>query len=66
MAAIKSDKNNHAARKATVDQVKEMKQDLRNAHFHLGNHQPDYISAAKESLIIHDPSVSASSQKLAH
>jgi hypothetical protein len=59
MAAIRSDKNNQAARKATVDQVREMKQDLRNAHFHLGNHQSDYLSAAKEALVNHDPSVSA-------
>lgn len=66
MAAIKSDKNNLAARKATVDQVREMKQDLRNAHFHLGNHQSDYCSEAKQALVNHDPSVSAQSQKLAH
>ncbi len=58
MGAVKSDPNNHAARKATVDQVREMKQDLRSAHFHFGNHQPDYLSAAKEALVSHDPSVS--------
>ena len=66
MGAVKSDKNSQAARKATVDQVKEMKSDLRSAHFHFGNHQSDYLSAAKESLVNHDPSVSAESQKLAH
>jgi hypothetical protein len=43
-----------------------MKQDLRNAHFHFGNHQPEYLSAAKEALVNHDPSVSVQSQALAH
>ena len=47
MAAIKSDKNDPQARKATMQQVKEMKSDLRNAHFHLGNNPVDYLSTAK-------------------
>jgi hypothetical protein len=47
MAAVKSDKNSQAARRATNDQVKEMKSDLRNAHFHLGNNPVDYLSTAK-------------------
>ncbi len=58
MAAIKSDKNNPNERRATVDQVREMKADLRNAHFHLGNNQLDYVSTAKHTMVNHDPSVS--------
>ena len=66
MAAIKSDKNDPLARKATMMQVKEMKSDLRNAHFHLGNVPVDYLSTAKQNMVNHDPSVSTQSQKLAH
>ncbi len=49
MAAVKSDKNDHQARKATIQQVKEMKSDLRSAHFHLGNNPVDYLSTAKQN-----------------
>lgn len=43
-----------------------MKQDLRNAHFHLGNHEQNYESTAKGTLVSHDPKVSAQIQQLAH
>lgn len=39
MGAIRSDKNDPRVRVAQANQVKEMKKDLRNAHFHLGNHE---------------------------
>ncbi len=66
MAAVKSDKNDPQARKATIQQVKEMKSDLRSAHFHLGNNPVDYLSTAKQNQMNYDPSVSTQSQQLAH
>lgn len=39
---VHSEQNDPKARKATAEQVKEMKQDLRSAHFHLGNHEVNY------------------------
>ena len=66
MAAIKSDKNDPKERKATNQQVKEMKADLRSAHFHLGDYPLDYLSTAKQNLVNHDPKVSTEFQKLAH
>jgi len=43
-----------------------MKQDLRNAHFHLGNHMPIYESTMKGTMLSHDPKVSSQTQRLAH
>lgn len=53
-AAVKSDKNDPKARQQTLEQVKEMKQELRSAHFHFGNHEPTYESTAKGTLVDHN------------
>lgn len=52
-------KNDPKVRAAQANQVKEMKQDLRSAHFHLGNHEQNYESTNKGTLVTHDPKVSA-------
>jgi hypothetical protein len=31
-----------------------LKQDLRQAHFNMGNNQTNYLSSAKESLVSHE------------
>jgi hypothetical protein len=38
---------------------------LRNAHFHLGNAESNYVSTAKGTLVTHDQKASAESSKLA-
>ena len=62
-AAVKSDKNDPKARQQTLEQVKEMKRELRSAHFHFGNHEQTYESTAKGTLVDHN--VQAVTQKLA-
>lgn len=56
--AVNSEQNDPKKRQETANQVKEMKQDLRNAHFHLGNHELTYVSTNKGTLVTHDPKVS--------
>jgi hypothetical protein len=58
---VLSDKNDPRERKATAQQVKELKQDLRCAHFNLGIHEINYESTAKGTLVSHDQKASAQS-----
>jgi hypothetical protein len=39
-----------------IPAVKEMKQELRSAHFHFGNHETTYESTAKGALVGHQVS----------
>jgi polyhydroxyalkanoate synthesis regulator phasin len=66
LSAVNSDAVNNENRRATLDQVREMKQDLRSAHFNLGNTDVTYVSTMKQNMVSHGQSASNQSQKLAH
>eukprot|EP00347_Sterkiella_histriomuscorum_P013343 403365079 len=53
MAAIRGGIHDIKAKKAQADQMTALKQDLRQAHFHMGTNQPNYISSQKETMTQH-------------
>ncbi|CDW73887.1 UNKNOWN [Stylonychia lemnae] len=55
MGAVSGGNSNYQVKKAQMDQMNALKQDLRQAHFHLGsnNDQNQYLSSSKQALVDH-------------